>query len=114
MARKIRQLPPGVIAVARDRLGREVRLTEIAMRHIREGHPELDGCDLAITTTIETARDRSRGNPAGRFERDREVLFAPNLGPGPWLAVVVAYSESGGEVITAYAAKKGPKDADRL
>ena len=77
------------------------------MLHVARRHPELDGCDLAIVTAVETAIVRCRGNGQGH-----EVLYAPNLGPAAWLAVVVAYDGKRGNVITAFGSKKGPKEAD--
>lgn len=79
------------------------------MHHIARRHPEMDGCELAITTAIESATDRCVGGQDGR-----EILYAPNLGPAKWLAVVVAYTQDRGEVITAYGHAKGPKEADRI
>lgn len=84
------------------------------MRHIERGHPEMRGCELAIATAIENAVDRCRGKKKGRFVKNREVLFARNLGPGNWLAVVVAYGGQKGEVITAYADRNGPKESERI
>ena len=77
------------------------------MRHIARRHPELDGCELAVTTAIENAAFRCRTKAEGR-----ELLFAENLGPAAWLAVVVAYGPAGGHVITAYGSKRGPKPED--
>lgn len=80
------------------------------MGHIARRHPELDGCELAIRTAVENATFRCRGRTP-----DREVLYAPNLGPTAWLAVVVAYGEGGdGEVITAFASKRGPNMTDLI
>lgn len=79
------------------------------MQHIARGHPEMEGCELAIVTAIENATERCRGRQPGR-----EILFAPNLGPAAWLAVVVAYADGRGEVVTAYGHAKGPKEADLI
>jgi hypothetical protein len=98
------KLATGVLEATRDRWGRLVVLTQTAMDHIAERHPEMDGCELAITTAIETATFRCDARKAGR-----EVLYAANLGPTAWLAVVVAYGEHGGVVITAYGSKQGPQ-----
>ncbi len=106
---KKEHLPPGVLEATRDKQGRTVVLRESAMRHITRRHPERDGCELAITTAVENAQFRSRGNQEGR-----EVLYAPNLGPTAWMAVVVAYENHWGEVITAYASKRGPKEPDLI
>jgi hypothetical protein len=99
-----KNLPPGAVEATRDRSGRLVILTDRAMRHIAQRHPELDGCQLAITTAIENASFKCRGNAD-----DREVLYAANLGPAAWLAVVVAYDHGkGGHVITAFGSNRGP------
>lgn len=111
---KRQTLLPGVAEATRDRQGREVVLHKSAMRHIVKGHPEMHDLELAIMTAIENASVRCKGRKGGRFVTGREVHFAENLGPGPWLAVVVAYEGSRGAVITAYADKRGPKDADRI
>jgi hypothetical protein len=104
-----RHLPPGIVEATRDRQGRVVVLTETAMRHIERRHPELDGCELAIATAIETAFSRCRSKRS-----DREILYAPNLGPVDWLAVVVAYDGPRGRVVTAHGSKRGPKDSDLI
>src|SRR4051794_4943360 len=102
MVLRRKKLPPGVLEATRDRSGRVVVLTKVAMAHIVRRHRELDGCELAICTAVENATIRSRGKKPGR-----EVLYTPNLGPGPWLAVVVAYDGREGEIITAFGSK-GP------
>jgi hypothetical protein len=102
-------LPPGVLEATRDRKGRLVMLGENAMKHIERGHPELRGAELAIVRAIEEAWIRTR-TP----NTNREKLYARNLGPAPWLAVVVAYSGGAGRVITAYPDKRGPKKVDRI
>lgn len=106
---KKKQLAPGVLEAARDRQGRIVRLTEKGMKHVARSHRELDGCEIAIATAIENAEFRCRSKRPGR-----EVLYASNLGPARWLAVVVAYDGTQGEVITAYGSKKGPQEADLI
>jgi len=102
-------LPPGVLESTRDPWGRVVHLREDAMRHIEKGHPELAGCDVAITTAVENAACRCRGK-----QRGREVLYAENLGPAEWIAIVVAFDRRVGEVITAYGSKRGPRSSDRI
>jgi hypothetical protein len=102
-------LPAGILEATHDVWGRSVWLPEKAMRHISRRHPEMDGCDLAITTAIENATQRCLGRQPGR-----EILYAPNLGPARWLAVVVAYSAGRGEVVTAYGHPKGPREADLI
>lgn len=84
------------------------------MAHAVRGHRELDGHELAIETAIETAADRCHGMKDGQPIPGREVLFARNVGPGPWLAVVVAYDGPRGEVITAYAERRGPREDRRI
>ena len=106
---KKQQLPPGTVEATKDRQGRVVLISSEAMRHIARGHPELDGCELAIATAIETAFARCRGR-----QRNREVLYAPNLGPTAWLAVVVAYDGQRGHVVTAFGSKAGPKESDLI
>jgi len=104
-----KHLPTGVIEATRDPWGRLVLLRESAMRHVGRRHPELDGCEAAIVTAVENALCRCRTRQSGR-----EILYAPNLGPAAWLAVVVAYDGLKGEVVTAYGNKRGPREADRI
>jgi hypothetical protein len=101
------KLPEGVLEATRDPWFRIVLLHETTMRHIAKRHPELDGCELAVTTAVENASFRCRTQ-----DPSREVLYAPNLGPAAWLAVVVAYGEAAGLVITAYGNKRGPRAED--
>jgi hypothetical protein len=98
-------LPAGIVEAARDRRGRMVYLSDEAMAHIEQSHPEMRGCELAITTAIENAMIRCVGRKQGRVVEGREKLFARALGPGEWLAVVVAYDGDVGHVITAHADK---------
>ena len=58
---------------------------------------------------VETALARCRGR-----QRDREVLYAANLGPAAWLAVVVVYDGGVGRIITAFGSKRGPKEAELI
>ena len=109
-----RELPAGVIEQMDDRQMRAVDLPESTMRHIAERRPEMDGCELAIKAAVESARDRCHGRKNGERVEHREILYAPNLGDGPWLAVVVAYEGDRGTVITAYADRNGPKEVDRI
>lgn len=102
-------LPPGIIEATRDAQGRVVLLAESAMVHVARRHPEMDGCELAILTAVETALARCRGKKTGR-----EVLYAPNLGPAAWLVVVVAYDGLMGRIITAFGSKRGPRDGDLI
>lgn len=102
-------LPVGVVEAARDPWGRIVMLSKSAMQHIAEGHQELSGCEVPIAAAIENAASRRRGKKGGR-----EILYARNLGPTAWLAIVVAYEGSEGWVITAYGDKKGPRDEDLI
>lgn len=102
-------LPSGIVEATHDRKGRVVLLPEGAMDHIERGHPEMRGAELAIMTAIETAWIR-----CSTSKRNREKLYAHNLGPCEWLVVVVAYSGDTGRVITAYPDKRGPKKADRI
>lgn len=91
-------------AQVRDRQGRKVALTDVRWTHIVEGHPELDVHKRAVLRAIATA-DRSR---PGRFPGSI-VLYARNLGPARFLAVVVAYDEGNGTVLTAYPQSNEPK-----
>jgi len=109
-----RQLPEGVAERMRDRQMRTVDLPEKTMRHIADRRPEMDGCEMAIKAAVESARDRCHGRKNGEPIENREILFAPKLGDGPWLAVVVAYEGDHGTVLTAYADRRGPREADRI
>jgi hypothetical protein len=101
-------LPAGVVGATRDRVGRVVLLEEDAVAHIEKRHPEMYGRELAIATALEVGV-RCRTHKDGR-----EKWFAPELGPGKYLAVVVAYENNVGKVITAFADKNGPRKADRI
>lgn len=81
----------------RDRRGRVVTLDEERMRHIEKHHPNLTARELAIETAVEIAETRQRGNYEGA-----EKLYAPDLGPARFLAVVVEYDGLQGRVITAH------------
>jgi hypothetical protein len=98
----------------RDRQQRVVSLPESTMKHIARRRPEMDGCEMAIKAAVESAADRCYGKKEGERIENREILFAQNLGDGPWLAVVVAYEGDRGTVITAYADRNGPKEVDRI
>lgn len=101
-------LPAGVVEATRDRVGRVVLLEDEAVAHIEERHPEMSGRELAISRTVEVGI-RCRTTKEGR-----EKWIAADLGPGRHLAVVVAYEDDVGKVITAYADKNGPRKADRI
>lgn len=96
-----------VLASTRDTLGRHVVLTEDRWwGHIvaPDGHPELEGLELAVMRAIETA-DRSRaGKRPGRQE-----FYARDLGPARWLVVIVDYSATPAWVVTAHPMSKDPK-----
>ncbi len=109
-----RKLPDGIIEQMKDRRGRVVNLPETAMRHIARRHPEMDGCQMAIKAAVESARDRCQGKKNGKLVDGREILYAQELGPAAWLAVVVAYVDDMGTVITAYADRHGPREGDRI
>src|SRR3954447_25370532 len=93
----MRGLPAGVVEAIRDRAGRVVLLEESAMAHIEVRHPEMRGLELAIARTIEV------GVRCRTPKHAREKIYAPELGPGRWLAVVVAYENEIGQVVTAFA-----------
>jgi hypothetical protein len=97
-------LPPGVMDICTDYLGRAVMLEEARWNHILEGHPEMDGLHLAVKTAVERADHRAEGNGPGI-----EKLYGAKLGPAAWLVVVVAYGPQGrGNILTAYPQAKDP------
>lgn len=98
----------GVDETIRDYRGREVRLTEERWRHIVAGHPEMDGLELAVKRVVESPDKRHDGK-----RPSTEVLYRRNLGPAKWLAVVVAYGEDRGEVLTAYPRTKDPAPVEQ-
>lgn len=106
---KKQDLPRGALEATHDRQGRPVVLRKSAMAHIAWRHPELAGCEVAITTAVENAEFRCRSKVKGR-----EILYAANLGPARWLVVVVAYDDHGGSIITAYGSKRGPRTAELI
>ncbi len=95
---------PTILAQAQDASGRIVVLTDVRWEHIVNGHKALDGYELAVMRAVETADTSRQGNFAGAT-----VLYARDLGPARWLAVVVAYKRGRGEIITAYPHTKEPK-----
>lgn len=74
----------------KDRWGRSVWLTEERWAHIVDGHPAMDGLDLAVKSAVEGADNRCDGKRKGV-----ERLYGRNLGPAKWLVVVVAYGPDG-------------------
>lgn len=82
-------LPPGIRAIMLDRWKRTVVLSDERWKHIVDGHPAMDGLELALKCAVESADQRHTA-------RGAEKLFGKNLGPAKWLVVVVAYDESGG------------------
>jgi len=92
------------VGTIKDRLGRTIVLERERWEHIRE-HEQLDGHELAVLRTVETAERRKAGNYPGS-----EVLYA-QIGPARWLAVVVEYHGLTGRVITAYPYNKEPQTA---
>ena len=95
---------PKIVAQVCDSLGRTVVMTDVRWGHIVEGHEQLDGHELAVMRTVETADMSWDGNFPGAT-----VLSAKDLGPARRLAVVVAYKDGRGEIITAYPLTKEPK-----
>jgi hypothetical protein len=97
-------LPAGVIDRCQDYMGRTVLLEEARWQHILNGHPEMDGLQLAVKTAVERADHRAEGNGPGI-----EKLYGAELGPAAWLVVVVAYGPQGwGKILTAYPQAKDP------
>jgi hypothetical protein len=80
------------------------------MDHIASRHPEVRADD--VLAAIERARQRTRARTVGGEER--ETLWAEEVGPNRWLAVVVAYAGRTGRVVTAYGTNRGPKPSDLL
>jgi hypothetical protein len=101
------ELPPGVMQVVRDYAGRLVTLTQERWDHIVKGHPAMDGLEMAVKCALENADVVGEGNAPGS-----EVIYGRNLGPARFLAVVVAYEQTNGFILTAYPQNKEPKAAD--
>ncbi len=94
----------------RDRLGREVILTEARLAHIRDGHPDM---------ASRIADARATVDPPERVNRDatrphREVSYRRTSSGRHWLRVVVHYRPVppqgtwAGTVITAHFVKAVP------
>jgi hypothetical protein len=94
-----------LVGSIKDRLGRIIVLEQERWEHICE-HEQLDGHELAVMRAVENAIWSRDGNYPGS-----EVLYARNLGPARWLAVVVEYDGLTGRVITAYPYNKEPRIA---
>jgi hypothetical protein len=98
--------PPGVLWIAKDRLGRSITLTEERWLHIVEGHPAMDGFGLAVKGALEKADETGTGNMP-----NSEVIYGRELGPARWLAVVVACDGDAGFILTAYPQAKDPRSS---
>lgn len=93
-----------IIASTTDGLGRTIVLTAERWEHIVDGHPELDGLELAVMRAVETADITVDGNKPGTMKH-----CAKDLGPARYLSVVVAYEGNMGMVRTAYPQSKEPR-----
>lgn len=80
-----------------------MRLTVERWNHILERHPELAGHLPDILAAIEDPDDVQSGPLAGE-----EWFFRATAGPSRWLQVVVAFSETDGHIVTAFARRKSP------
>jgi hypothetical protein len=98
-----------VLATTLDPDGRPVDLTEDRWRHIvgeppsRAGHPELAAHLDAVMRAIQAPDHRRAGRRPGE-----EWFYLRGAGPSRFLKVVVAYDESRGRVITAFARRSMP------
>ncbi len=99
--------PEDLIATMTDRQGRTVWLTRERLDHILDGHREVRVEN--IKKAVETAEKRTRGNTPGT-----EKLWARNLPPARWFAVVVAYEGRVGRVVTALGISKDPKSEELI
>jgi hypothetical protein len=93
-----------LVASTTDALGRKIILTEERWTHIVDGHPELDGLELALMRAVEAADITVDGKTA-----DTKRVCAKDLGPARYLVVVVRYAGQTGYVRTAYPTSKEPK-----
>lgn len=96
-----------IIWRATDQTGRQITLTEVALRHARgedETRRELRGYLTAQTIRVAVERGRRHADMA----RGRERLIADKVGPSAHLVVVVEIHPEAGTVITAYAMRRVP------
>ena len=108
MARHDRQT--GNLGTVRARSGRPVTLTRTRWEKILEKRlGALDGMQHGVLEAVARAEVIRRGNVPGR-----EVHYARGVGPSSWMAVVVAYEGSVGNVITAYPTRDEPRMEGRL
>lgn len=103
--------PDDLIATAVDYWGRAVMLTQERLDHVVERHSEIRPGDITQAVQRADTRTNSRNRRVGR-----EILWcrSRDFGPAQWLCVVVAYEGRVGQVKTAYANGKGPREADRI
>ena len=97
-------MPKAVIASTQDALGRTVILTQDRWEHILDGHPELDGLELAVMRVVDNADMDGEGNFPGARK-----LAKRGLGPSRWLVAVVKYDGAQGSVVTAYPCTADPR-----
>jgi hypothetical protein len=90
-------------ASVEDSSGRRVELTEERWRHIVERHPEIE---THVEMVLQAVRKPDR-QIAGRLSNE-EWLYLETDKPSAWLKVVVAYAESRGYIVTAYARRSIP------
>lgn len=73
-------------------------------QHILDGHPEMEGLELAVMRVV----DNADMDGAGNFPGTRK-LAKRDVGPARWLVAIVQYDGPQGQVITAYPCSDEPR-----
>jgi len=92
-----------ILATAIDPRGRVVRLTVERWAHVVSGHPELEPFRAEVLAAVERPDRTEPARIAGE-----EWFFVRGAGPSSWLQVVVAFTETDGHIVTAFARRKSP------
>ena len=86
--------------IIRDYQGRDVRLTDERLRHIR-GHAEMADLESALEQTIHAPQFVIQSQSDPNAELNYRFYVGTRVGD-KWLCVVVKYSVSDAFVVTAY------------
>lgn len=94
-----------LMASVPDPAGRLVQLTEERWQHIVLRHPELEPYLADVLSTVQTP-DHSGPDPI----KGRERYWRRQVGPFPWLRVVVDFSVEPAAIVTAFPNRKKPPE----
>jgi hypothetical protein len=98
---------------ATDRAGRQITLTQAALRHARgEDEGRRERRDYLTAQIIKVAVEQ--GQRHADMTHGRERLISADVGPSAHLIVVVEIHKEAGTVITAYAMRRVPRTWKRI